>query len=158
MGMQVAALKTVRLGHHYLGVFLAPAILFFTFTGALQAFSFHESTTGSSYKPANWIVVLAQIHKKQTTQLPAHKPQPPASSPAGTSSSPETTVSPAQATNRAVHHPLPLKMFFLIVCVGLSASTATGLYMSYKYSRKKLLLAILFLAGIVVPIFLTTLA
>jgi hypothetical protein len=49
-------------------------------------------------------------------------------------------------------------MFFLIVCVGLSASTATGLYMSYKYSRKKLLLAILFLAGIVVPIFLTTLA
>ena len=39
--MQVAVLKIVRLTHLYLGVFIAPAIVFFAFTGALQTLSFH---------------------------------------------------------------------------------------------------------------------
>jgi magnesium-transporting ATPase (P-type) len=57
--------------------------------------------------------------------------------------------------DRLAHNSLLLKIFFLVVSAGLLCSTITGLYMSYKYSRNKVLLAILFIAGIVVPISLT---
>src|SRR3977135_3574218 len=75
-------LKYVRLTHLYLGVFIAPALLFFAFTGALQTFSFHETTRGSSYKPPAWIVTPAQTHKTQTMAVPVKKLPPPTASPA----------------------------------------------------------------------------
>jgi uncharacterized iron-regulated membrane protein len=73
MGVLVAVLKVIRFIHLYVGVFIAPAIVFFAFTGALQTLSLHVSVKGGSYKPANWIVVLAQLHKRQTTDLPLNK-------------------------------------------------------------------------------------
>src|ERR1700757_615591 len=69
-------LKSLRLIHLYIGVFIAPALLFFAFTGALQTFSLHETTRGSSYKPPAWAVMLGQIHKKQTPIVPIRKPAP----------------------------------------------------------------------------------
>jgi hypothetical protein len=156
MGMPIAVLKVVRLIHLYLGVFIAPAIVFFAFTGALQTLSLHESAKGNAYKPAKWIVVLAQLHKKQITQLPPNKIQLSASpSPTDKHAEPEKIGSPEKSPGRLTHHPLPLKIFFLVVSTGLLTSTITGLYMSYKYCRKKALLAIIFIAGIIVPICLT---
>ena len=70
-------LRYTRLVHLYLGVFIAPALLFFAFTGALQTFSLHETTRGSSYKPPAWAVMLGQIHKKQTPIVPVRKSPPP---------------------------------------------------------------------------------
>src|SRR5271154_2239015 len=69
-------LKYLRLVHLYIGVFIAPALLFFAFTGALQTFSLHETTRGSSYKPPAWAVTLAKTHKKQTRVAPAKNPPP----------------------------------------------------------------------------------
>ena len=69
-------LKALRLTHLYLGLFIAPAVLFFAFTGALQTFSLHETTPGSSYKPAKWEVMLGNLHKKQTISLPPKRPAP----------------------------------------------------------------------------------
>ena len=152
MSTKAAVLKTVRIMHLYLGVFLAPAILFFSFTGALQTFSLHESVKGSDYKPANWIVVLGQLHKKQTTQLPPRKTQPSAPSLANARSTSQGIDSPAQVADRRPRNPLPLKIFFLITSIGLAVSTATGLYMSYKYSRNKVVVVTLFVAGVVVPV------
>ena len=57
-------LKYLRLIHLYIGVFIAPALLFFAFTGALQTFSLHETTRGSSYKPPAWAVMLAPDPQK----------------------------------------------------------------------------------------------
>lgn len=154
--MLVAVLKFVRLIHLYIGVFIAPALVFFAFTGALQTLSLHVSVKGSSYKPANWIIVLAQLHKKQTTELPPNKVQIPASSsPTVKPGVSEKMSSSEKSLDRPAHNSLPLKIFFLVVSAGLFTSTITGLYMSYKYSRNKVLLAILFIAGIVVPIGLT---
>ena len=65
-----------RLLHLYIGVFTTPALIFFAFTGALQTFSLHETTRGSSYKPPAWAMVLAQIHKKQTPIVPVKKAAP----------------------------------------------------------------------------------
>jgi hypothetical protein len=172
-------LKYLRLIHLYVGVFIAPAVLFFAFTGALQTFSLHETTRGSSYKPPAWAVVLGQIHKKQTPIVPVRK-APPQDRPADPAapekaghdkpSSPSASSGPQQppsvAPNAAPkllpdaiapkpHNALPLKIFFLLVAVGLFTSTLSGLYMSYKYIRNRTRITVLLLAGIVVPVLLT---
>src|SRR5260370_726866 len=76
MSSSHTVLKYLRLIHLYTGIFIAPALLFFAFTGALQIFSLHETTRGSSYKPPAWAVMLGQIHKKQTPIVPVRKPAP----------------------------------------------------------------------------------
>jgi len=47
-----------------------------------------------------------------------------------------------------------MKIFFLIVSVGLFLSTLTGIYMAYKYSHNKWLINGLLAAGIVIPLLL----
>jgi hypothetical protein len=167
MSFSPKLLKYLRQIHLYTGVFIAPALLFFAFTGALQTFNLHETTRGSSYKPPAWAVMLAQIHKKQTPIVPVRK-QPPSDKQAGKTApemaqpSPATSQpAPAEApkpTGEAApksHNPLPLKYFFLLVSIGLFASTLSGLYMSYKYIRNKRLITVMLLLGIVVPVLLT---
>lgn len=170
-------LKYIRLTHLYLGAFLAPALLFFAFTGALQTLGLHEGSRESSYKPPAWIVTLAQIHKKQTPFLPVRRFPPPPS--AGERPHPENmpdgkpaegkphaeqrhepesaSVAPKPADPPApkTHHTLPMKIFFLFVCAGLAFSTLLGVYMSYKFNRNARLVTALLIAGIVLPILLT---
>jgi hypothetical protein len=160
-------LKYLRLTHLYIGVFIAPALLFFAFTGALQTFSLHETTRGSSYKPPAWALMLAQIHKKQTPIVPVRRPAPAdkatekatpeKAQPSSSSTQPapiEAPKPPGDAATKS-HNALPLKYFFLLVSVGLFVSTLSGLYMSYKYIRNRRLVTVLLLAGIIVPVLLT---
>ena len=74
-------LKPLRTLHLYFGVFTAPALLFFAFTGALQSVPLHEASRGSDYKPPAWLVSIAHLHKKQTLDAPAKRARP---KPAGT--------------------------------------------------------------------------
>src|SRR3954453_13454531 len=69
-------IQQARQLHLYMGTFFAPAILFFAITGALQTFSFHERTRGSSYDPPVLLMKLAQLHKKQTLAIAPKKPTP----------------------------------------------------------------------------------
>ncbi len=145
-------LKYVRLIHLYLGVFITPALIFFAFTGAMQTFSLHETTRGSSYKPPAWIVTLGQLHKKQTTVVPVRKLPPPEKAATPVDKSRPDTAGPAQPSPAVPKpHTLPLKLFFLLVSIGLFTSTITGLYMSYKYIRNRVLVTAVLLAGIVIP-------
>jgi hypothetical protein len=144
-------LRYTRLSHLYLGVFISPALFFFAVTGALQTFSLHETTRGSSYKPPAWAVTLGQLHKKQTTVVPVRKLAPP-DKPSIDKSQPAASPSPAPAPTPRPHNALPLKIFFLIVAIGLFTSTLSGLYMSYKYIHNKPLITALLIAGIIVPI------
>lgn len=148
-----AFLHYTRYTHLYLGVFIAPALLFFAFTGALQTFSLHETTRGSSYKPPAWIATLAQIHKKQTMTVPVRKLPPPAAQAAGPKSDRMDKTDKAQpsAILAKPHNPLPLKLFFLLVSIGLFLSTLSGLYMSYRYSRNRTLITAILIAGVVIP-------
>jgi hypothetical protein len=163
-------LRYTRLTHLYLGVFIAPALIFFAFTGALQTFSLHETTRGSSYKPPAWAVLLAQIHKKQTPVVPVRKAAPQEKSaemkgapekpqaPAPISPSPSNPAAKSPDENAPKpHNALPLKIFFLLVSIGLFVSTLSGLYMSYKYIRNRNLITAVLLAGIIIPILLTIL-
>jgi hypothetical protein len=194
-----ALLKSARLIHLYFGVFITPALIFFAFTGAIQTFGLHETNRDHpTYVPAKWLVVLGQIHKKQTPVVNPRRPQPQAeglsgggharrpdaaaptaiptdpaapaehrrhsadfgnsdskpaqtaqATPAATPDAPKPTPAPSK------HHPLPLRIFFLIVAIGLFTSTLTGLYMSYKYVRNKVAVTLTLVAGLILPILLT---
>ena len=151
-----ALLHYTRYTHLYLGIFISPALLFFAFTGALQTFSLHETTRGSNYKPPAWIVTLGQIHKKQTMVVPVRKLPPPAAQVAGIKGDKGQTAAalgPASPLAK-VHNSLPLKLFFLLVSIGLFISTVSGLYMAYRYSRNRVLVTGLLVAGVVVPVVL----
>lgn len=150
-----AALPYLRQIHLYLGVLCAPAILFFAFTGSLQSFGLNDGAQDGSYTPPHWVSMLAQIHKKQSAQLPLRKPTAPVQN-ANAVITPAKKVAAlvgAQPT-RQPHNPLPERVFFLMVCVSLVASTVTGIWMSWKYKRNALVLTTLFLAGIVIPLVL----
>ncbi len=164
-----ALLRVLRKLHLYLGVFTAPALLFFAFTGALQTFSLHETTQGSSYKPPVWITSLAQLHKKQTAEVPVRRPRPDAPRPgappdhsersaakAAPSSAPPESANQQSAADPAPKPKshLPMKLFFLFVAVGLFLSTLTGIYMAYRYSRNRLLITGLLFAGAGLPLLL----
>ena len=155
----------MRLLHLYIGMFIAPALLFFAFTGALQTFSLHETTRGSSYVPPQWAVVLGQIHKKQTSVVPNRRPAPPTAGPAvsgepkgaATAARPPAPVASPEARPTSAgrtRHPLPLKIFFLLVSLGLGTSVVTGIYMSYRYGRSPLVVTALLIAGTVIPLVL----
>jgi hypothetical protein len=177
MSKSHATLRFLRKVHLYIGIFTTPALLFFAITGALQTFSLHETTQGSSYKPPAWIASLAQLHKKQTTVVPIRKARPngsehgpengPVDSPKASGSTLSESVPLASVqsgptkSGKGAEQPavpkkshLPMKIFFLLVSVGLLLSTLTGVYMAYKYSRGWLLMTGLLVAGIVVPLLL----
>lgn len=145
-------IKLARQIHLYIGLFSAPALLFFAFSGALQTFSLHEAKKGSDYKPASWIAILGELHKNQTTQLPVHKAQS-SSLLAATAAKPVGPLASASAL--PVHHRLPLKIFFVIASLSFFSSILTGVYMSYKHHRNKTLVTGVLVAGLVIPIFLT---
>ncbi|GLQ92125.1 PepSY domain-containing protein [Dyella acidisoli] len=148
-------LKLARQLHLYIGVFIAPAVLFFAFTGGLQVFGLHETSRGSDYKPPVWLAIAAQLHKKQTDVLPARKPHPVEAAPV---SNPNHAPAPLpimpDAPAAPITHPLPLKIFSAFVSFGLFVSTLLGLYMAYRYTRKHVLISVLLAAGTVVPIVL----
>jgi len=157
-------LKAVRLTHKYLGVFVAPAVIFFAFTGALQTFSLHETSKGSDYKPAHWILVLSRIHKDQTPVLPPARPKPAPEAPKADKHHDDGLVvqaapaaAPAPVPVPKKHNALPLKIFFLIVAISLIFSTFTGLAMAYKYAGNKLAITLTLIAGIVIPVLMLVL-
>jgi hypothetical protein len=49
---------------------------------------------------------------------------------------------------------LPMKIFFLLVSLGLFTSTLTGLYMAYKYNQNKLVVSGVLVAGVAIPLLL----
>jgi len=152
MYSRASLLRILRQMHLYLGVFTTPAILFFALTGVLQTFSLHESSRDSAYTPPRWIVVLAQLHKKQTTVVPVRKLPATASSAAAAPAKVKESVAAPPIPHAP--HPLPLRLFFLVVGISLFASTLTGLSMSWRYRANRLVLSATLLSGIVVPIIL----
>lgn len=151
-------LKAIRLTHSYLGVLFAPTILFFSITGGLQMFSLHETTRGSSYVPPAILVHLSQLHKKGTLYVAPHKPAPPtapkADTPKTDSAKPEEPKPSPSPDATAPPNPLPIKIFFAATALALVTSTCTGIVMAWKYARRKLVVAAVLLAGVVVPLML----
>jgi hypothetical protein len=149
-----AVLKSIRMVHSFLGLFFAPTILFFATTGGLQMFGLHESSGGSSYVPPAILTHLSQLHKKGTLYLPPAKvsqgPAKPDSVRPNEHKKEGDAVLHLPAASSAPN-PLPMKIFFACTALALIASTLTGIFMGWKYARRKYVVLWILLAGILVP-------
>jgi hypothetical protein len=121
-------------------------------------FGLHETSRGSSYVPAATLVHLSQLHKKGTLYLPPRKAVPlaPAEADGPKPETPKSNASIPQTPPLAspVPNPLPMKIFFAGTALALVLSTCTGLFMSWKYTRRKAVVAGVLLAGIACPMLL----
>jgi len=142
-------LAGVRQFHTYLGAFMAPSILFFAFTGALQLFSLHEAH--GSYQPPVLIEKLSAVHKDQRFTA---KPAPKAAH-HGEDKQADADHQHGHAAPAAKSPPiraLVLKLLFLAVAVSLIISTCIGVWMGVTYSRRKGVVWVLLILGAALPI------
>jgi len=142
-GMTMA---TLRRWHFYLGMLIAPSVLFFALTGAVQLFSLHEAHDG--YVPPPLIEKLSAVHKDQVFASSRHHGPPPGAKPAGpAAASPPDEDGPKHAT-------LALKAFFLVVALGLAASTALGVWIGLTRAQHRQVGWGLLAVGAILPVVL----
>jgi hypothetical protein len=139
----VSANLLLRRIHTWVGMLIAPSVLFFATTGSLQLFSLHEAH--GDYTPPSLFVALGSLHKDQKL------PGPP---------KPEPAAAKARPANHHDTHKAPtskpatllLKFVFLSVAVGLILSTFIGLWMALQDRLRRRTNLVLFAVGLVAPL------
>lgn len=154
----------VRRIHTYLGLLIAPSVLFFALTGAAQLYELHESH-GAYVAPAV-VEKLGMVHKNQVYKARGRRPGPPAAQAEKTPAAP--MAQPAAAQPAAAKAPAAepatkpavtlLKAVFLLVSIALAATNLLGVWMAIAYGREKKLSWILLAIGAVIPLILTVLS
>lgn len=147
-------MRSLRQLHHYVGVFLAPAILFFAFSGAVQTFRLGEDKGWGGPPPAA-LVWMTSVHKDQS--LPRAEPPKPA------------PPSKADAAKPAADHdhdhdhdhqaprgpsPLPLKIFVVLLSLGLITSTLLGITIALNNRAMRRTSIVMLIAGTLLPLLL----
>lgn len=147
-------MRRVRQWHNYIGVFFAPAILFFVISGAFQTLGLHENRGGGSYDPPRWIVAMASIHKDQA--LPHVRVARAGSAMADHNRSHATREgrNGAHAAPPPGPSPWPLKIFVLCLALGLGTSALLGITIALKNKATRQTSLILLAAGTLLPIVL----
>jgi uncharacterized iron-regulated membrane protein len=138
----------IRQLHAYIGLFIAPSVLFFALTGALQLFSLHEAH--GSYTPPPLIEKLSSIHKDQVFAASHHHDHaapPSAAKKAAPKHDDDDDKGPSLGTTL-------LKWFFLVVALSLVTTTCFGLWIGLTHLRYKRVGWFLLAAGAVIPIVL----
>jgi hypothetical protein len=141
-------MSSIRIWHTYLGMILAPSIIFFALTGLLQIFSLHEAHDG--YKPPALIEKLSAVHKDQIFEAKEHNAEP--------AGPPEPADASPQAPPRSMIGTYVLKWFFALVALGLGVSTVLGVWMGLKATLRRRTNLCLLGLGIVLPVVLTILS
>jgi hypothetical protein len=143
-------MASLRLWHSYLSVFVAPSVIFFALTGALQIFNLHEAHDG--YQPPVLIEKLARVHKDQVfEQEHRREPLPPAEAPKAPDASPPPPHEDGDDDEGGAST-LVLKWFFLFVAVVLATSTTLGLWIALTHITRKRLSVLLLVAGMLIPV------
>jgi hypothetical protein len=150
-----ALLMVARKWHSYSGAFFAPAILFFAATGALQTFNLHKPQPG--YQPPALIQALASMHKNQNLKvkyLDAPKavgPDGPRLGRRGKARDVQAADAPAPVqSSLSFAAQTALKIFAVLISIGLAATTLLGLWMSWNTTRRTAVL-LWFAAGAILP-------
>jgi hypothetical protein len=142
-------MSSIRIWHTYLGLLIAPSVLFFALTGALQLFNLHEAH--GAYQPLPVIEKLGRLHKEQVFAQEEGDEQRP--EPEAGTAGPEHPPGPEHPDETTAGQVL-LKCFFLLVALGLATSTILGLWMGLTQIRRKNTGRILLAVGVVLPIIL----
>jgi hypothetical protein len=148
-----ALLMQIRVIHTYVGMLIAPAVLFFACTGILQIYSLHEAHGG--YTPPLVIEKLARVHKNQVFAVEHHAPPPAAAAPAAPK---PAGPPPGGKEHHARLATTLLKAVFAAVAVGLIGSTCAGLWMALRQPGTRRLHLVLLAIGAAVPLILAALS
>jgi hypothetical protein len=143
----------IRQWHAYIGLFIAPGVLFFAITGALQLFGLHEAHGG--YRPVPVVEKLSSVHKDQVFALGEHHSAPQSNAPAG-EAPPDMGLAPGvdDDNDRPAVSTLVLKGFFFLEALALSVSTLFGLWMSLVQRPRNPFSWVLLATGSAIPIIL----
>jgi hypothetical protein len=141
---------SIRRWHSYIGLFIAPSVLFFSLTGATQLFSLHEAH--GKYQPPMLVEKLSSVHKDQVFALGNHHPAPDSVPEAGKSPGDTQSAGGEDDGDKLGLSTLLLKGFFLLVALCLCLSTSFGLWMGLTQSPRKKLGWLLVVAGSLIPV------
>jgi hypothetical protein len=141
--------SSLRQWHAYLGLFIAPTVLFFSLTGFIQIFNLHEAH--GRYHPAVLLEKLSAVHKDQVFEQPRDQSAPDhdathAAAGAG-ADQPAADEDEKQSVSTYA-----LKLFFAVVSLGLITSTLIGIWMGTTLIRRKGLAWSLLIVGALIPI------
>ncbi len=142
-------MRLIRRLHAYLGLFIAPSVLFFAFSGGCQLFNLHEAH--GSYQPPKLIQALGSLHKDQVLSKPEHDHGPPLGAGAvhDHAGPPDHDGDHDQAPSLST---AALKWFFEAVAAGLGLSTLMGVWLGLRFTSTPRLALALLVAGVLVPI------
>ena len=145
LALRLALLRKI---HTWLGLFIAPSLIFFAISGGMQLFALHEAH--GAFKPIPIVEKLGELHKNQRYAL---RPQRPVAAPKPAGAA---IAAPAQATVEKATPlgQLALKWVFALVAAGLCLSTGLGLWLSLTPGRSRPLHWGLVAAGAVIPVLL----
>ena len=149
--MTAATMRKLRQFHLYIGVFFAPAILFFAISGGLQAFRLQQASGWDGAPPPVWMATMGSVHIDQALPRTEAEKKPEAAKP-------KPPVDPAIAAERAARKAaaLPMKVFtaVLAIALGLSALLGAAIALGMKATRR--VSVVMLVAGSVLPIMLLT--
>jgi hypothetical protein len=141
--------SNLRLAHSYASAFIAPTIVFFALSGALQVLDLHKAH--GSYEPSPLVAAMARLHKDQVLA-----PDPPrdAGPPDG---GPKELGLPRgpQAARPKPHMKLAtqlLKWLFVFEALTLVATTLLGVWIGVTHPKRARTFWIVLAAGVVVPV------
>ena len=142
----------LRRWHTYIGLLCAPSLIFMCLTGAVQLFSLHEAHGG--YHPWAWVEELSSVHKDQVLEhhhehQHESQPTPPAAKPPAEPPDAEQDHDHDESTSVGT---LALKVFFLLVSLGLTTSASLGIWIALTQSRQRKLCWVLLGCGTVLPL------
>jgi hypothetical protein len=138
------AQAVVRDLHVYVSAFVAPSLLFFAMTGALQTFRIPDQKAAPVV-----IQKLARLHKDDVFALKPARPKRPDAGgdrAKGQATKPPEAKPPTPAATEA------MKWFFAAVSIGIALTTLFGVWMALAYSRRKLIVWALLIAGAAAPV------
>ena len=131
----------VRKIHKYVGMFFAPAILFFCLTGLLQTFDLHKVRPGQT--PPDLVLRLAALHKDQTVAIHRRAPARPAD---GGKPRRETQTEAEPALAQTL-----LKLFVAATSISLAATTLMGIFLALQAPRGRAATGLVLALGMVAP-------
>jgi hypothetical protein len=151
--MNMTINTSIRRWHSYIGCFMAPSVLFFALTGALQLFSLHEAH--GQYQPAPIVEKLSSVHKDQVFAFGDHHAQPDAVHEVAKSEADAAPASPANDHadgDKSGIATFLLKGFFLLIALCLALSTTFGLWIGLSQPNRKRISWLLVISGTLIPL------
>lgn len=149
--MKAQTQRRLRQYHNWLGLFFAPAIIFFALSGTMQMLGFQDRAPG--YQPLGWISLIANVHKHGMVQRPGKPRAAPSPAPKATPAPEKKPAEPRHDDHEEAGLGL-FKLFATILGLLLATASVLGIFIAYASKTARRTTTMLLLAGTLVPVVL----